>query len=375
MKFKAIVSKGKHGHMIDIIIVTYNAKNHLKRCVASIKRYTRNYRMTIVDNHSCDGTAEYLGSLRDVRLIRNGKNVGFSKAANIALQRTSGDYVVFVDDDARVVTRNWLPHLYRQIKGNPRIGIVGCKVILPNQRILCSDYFFYPAKDIRIGEIDQGQKNYVRECDALAGTCWLMRRQVFDQIGGFDESFFPDGFEDIDYCLRARLAGFKLIYDGKVTIVHDNLHRWGLPGKKSAGRLTFQKKWKKAIRRFPLSDSHPFDKDYYDGILLLNQKKFKSALHKFIKLERLDKRFSLPIYAALAYEGLGQDDRAVQSYRTAIKQFKKYASLNPLRILAYYRLSLLYRKMGLCSESISLAKAALRCCPADRFPWLQKYEL
>lgn len=351
--------------MTDIIIVTRNAQKNLIRCLASLKKYTSEYCLTIVDNDSRDGTRRYLRTLKGVRVIYGTRNLGFSRAAEIALAQTACEFVVFLDDDARV-TRDWLTRLYSQMR-NPRVGIVGCKIVTPDNRLACSDFFLPPARDTHIGEMDRGQKDYIRTCDALVGTCWLVRRSVFGNVGSFDRRFFPAGYEDIDYCLRARLAGYALVYNGEVKIVHDNLNRWSASGHYTRNLLKFNRKWRGALKRFPLADSHVLDSTFAQGLARYEDGHYRQALSAFGVMKRQDKRFSVPFYTGLAYEGLNLNARAVRSYKIAVAEFEAYSSINPLRILAYYRLSRILRKMGKYHQSLDWAKKMLRMC-AGGFP-------
>ena len=216
---------------IDIVIVTYNAKKTLKRCVKSIREHTGSlpYKLIIVDNNSTDGTSDFLNKCGDdIKIISNKKNLGFSGGANIAIKSTSNKYIAFVDDDAEV-TKDWLKKLYKKINESPDIGIVGCKIALP-KKIICSAETYLADGQcwaVGCGEKDKGQRDYVKDVDSVSGACWLMRRNIVKKIGLYDEQFFPCQFEDLDYCLRARQAGFRVMYNGKVSIIHHRFCRDG----------------------------------------------------------------------------------------------------------------------------------------------------
>lgn len=329
--------------MIDIIVVTYNAKDKLKRCLDSIEQYTRGieYLLTVVNNNSSDGTFPFLKQYQQkkkVRIMNNNKNLGFAGGANVALRNTVNKFIAFLDDDAEV-TEGWLEKLYKQIKGRPRIGIVGGKIVLPNNRIFAADYWAKPLYIVGVGEIDRGQRNYVKECDALIGTCWLMRRELVDEVGYFDERFFPSQHEDADYCLRTRLAGYKIIYDGKIKIIHHHIFRDGKQFRKN--RRKFLKKWKNVLDKFPLKDSHPVNKHMAYGYDDLKKSRYKEALAKLEKVESFDKRFSDPVFLCkgLAFEKL-------RNFEEAINEFKKMIDINPLHLEAHSALVLIYKKIG-----------------------------
>ena len=234
--------------MIDIIIVTYNAEKKLRRCLKSIEKNTRDidYCLTILDNASTDKTGVYLKKYSKtvdkklLRIIRSSKNLGFSGGANKAIKITKNKFIALIDDDAEV-TKGWLSGLYSKIIGQNSVGIVGPKLLTPDGRIAGAGMFIWDRiiLQIGLGEKDTGQRNYIRDVDCLAGPCWLIRREIFEKIGYFDERFFPSQYEDIDYCVRARLAGYRIIYDGTSSLTHHNLLR----GSTNINRKKFFKKW------------------------------------------------------------------------------------------------------------------------------------
>ncbi len=309
--------------MIDIIVITYNAKDKLKQCLGSIEKYTKGvkYLLTVVDNCSTDETCRFLKRYRQgkkICIINNKKNLGFSGGANIALKNTFNKFIAFLDDDAEV-SKGWLEELYEQIKKNPKIGLVGCKIVLPNNRIFAADYWAKPLYIAGVGELDKGQRDYIKECDILIGTCWLMRRAVIEKIGYFDETFFPSQHEDADYCLRARIAGYKLIYDGRVKIIHHNLFR---DGKRfEITRHRFMEKWQTFLEeKFPLSDCHPVNKHMACGYDYFKKKEYKKAIAEFEKVESFDKRFKAPVffYKGLALKALGKHGEVASELNRAI---------------------------------------------------------
>jgi len=327
--------------MIDIIIVTYNADDKLNKCLWSLARHTRglSYLVTIVNNNT-RAKFHIPASLKQKTVVINtGKNLGFSGGANFALRKTSNEFVVFLDDDAEV-TPGWLLGLYSSISSNPRIGIVGPKITDANGNIFSADYIVNPVyrKEFR-GELDKGQRNYVRACDALAGACWIMRRKLIDKIGYFDERFFPCQWEDIDYCMRVRLGGYKIIYNGNIEIIHRHLFRKGESGRYAANYNKYIKKWEHFLDRFPLSSSHSVDRYISSGIRFVENGKFKRALEEFDKADSLIRIVTVHYYRGLAFLGMNKINNALSS-------FKKYLEFNPRDYRAHSRLAFIYRQRG-----------------------------
>ncbi len=267
--------------MIPIIIITYNAKDALANCVQSVLNSDAGlpYRLIVVDNGSTDGTADWLKANSadgfEYRLM--GSNLGFPQAANVAGRAIKEDMLVFLDDDA-AVTPGWLKGLHNAFSYTPNVGIVGCKFVDLDQRIFSAETRCGPLRSLRRWEKDVGQGEYLKETDTLVGACWMMRRELFDTVGDFDEKFFPCQFEDTDYCLRTRLTGYKILYEGSVKLFHKNLLRAGGNKILKANSDYFYQKWHEKLKSFPLPDSHPADKQMSEAIQLIKEKNFAEAL-------------------------------------------------------------------------------------------------
>lgn len=360
--------------MFDIIIVTYNAKDRLRQCINSVRKFTKghDYQITVIDNGSRDGTRRFLRLQKDLNVIYNKSNLGLSKALNLAIKRTENDFIVRLDDDMRV-TKGWLMELYQQIKDNPKAGIVGCKVVLPNNRIFSADYWPRSLHAVVSGEIDRGQRDYIRECDVLNGACYLMRRELIQTVGYFYEGFFPCRAEDLDYCYRTRLAGYRIIYNGKVKAIHPLFARKRKEFMKNMQK--FLKRWGKAFQKFPLKDSHPVDRYMADGIDYLLKRRFSQALTEFKKAESFDKRFLNPlyIYMGIASEGIGQYHNAVKYFKNAIMHFEKVSSITYFRALPHFRLAFLYKNMGLVKVAQKEVRTALNYLHSYKPSWLKTH--
>jgi GT2 family glycosyltransferase/ADP-heptose:LPS heptosyltransferase/2-polyprenyl-3-methyl-5-hydroxy-6-metoxy-1,4-benzoquinol methylase/Tfp pilus assembly protein PilF len=215
--------------LVSIIIPVFNQLHYTKIAIESIKRYTHTpYEIIVVDNGSTDGTYEYLSSLGVIKVIRNPKNYGFPKAVNQGLSASSGEYVVILNNDV-IVTNAWLERLLEHIREDNSIGIIG-----PLSNYTSGFQILNGAEKsyMKNGEVDEeflqkfanelymqnkGQKVFVPR---IAGLCMLIKREVLNKIGGFDERFSPGNFEDDDYCLRATFAGFKIAIAKDVFIHH-----------------------------------------------------------------------------------------------------------------------------------------------------------
>jgi len=214
--------------LVSIIIPVFNQLNYTKLAIESIRKYTNvPYEIIVIDNGSTDRTYEYLLSLGDVKVIRNPQNYGFPKAVNQGLSASMGEYIVILNNDV-IVTNRWLERLLEHLYDNS-ISIIGpMSNYVSGFQVLDGAEKFY-SND---GKIDEealqkfADEIYIKNrgkrlvCPRVAGLCMLIKRDVINKIGGFDERFSPGNFEDDDYCLRATLAGFKIAVARDVFIHH-----------------------------------------------------------------------------------------------------------------------------------------------------------
>jgi len=191
---------------VSIIVVTFNALDFIKQCFASIKKYTDDYELIIVDNGSQANTVKWLKKQAGLITIFNSENRGFAAGNNQGIKIAKGKYVLLLNSDT-VVTKGWLPRLIKSIDENDRIGIVG-----PYANYSDGDQMF-PGFYSSINEMHAFAKGFNRkekETYHISGFCMLLKRKTLNKVGLFDESFKIANFEDVDYCIRARRAGFKL---------------------------------------------------------------------------------------------------------------------------------------------------------------------
>ena len=252
---------------LSVVIVNYNTKELLKKCVESVKSTFSEAEIIVVDNASTDKSEELIKAL-DVMHILLEENLGFSKANNIGLKEATGDAVLFLNPDT-VVKQNTLKRCLEFLEKNPYAGAVGCKVVLPDGKLdkACKRKFPTPFNSFctifkiskvfpRLGyNLSHLDDSGVYEVDCLVGAFMMCPVNLIKKINGFDEDFFMYG-EDIDLCLRIKKEGLKIWYLGDCEIVHVK----GASGKKS-------KKAKEA---------------FYDSMSIYYKKHFKKGLFTFV---------------------------------------------------------------------------------------------
>lgn len=198
----------------SIIILTYNNLNYNRICLESIKKYTTSgsYEIIIVDNNSSDGTREWLKEQTDIKLILNDENLGFPKGCNLGIDIAEKDNDILVLNNDTKVTPRWLDNLKICLYSDEKIGAAAS---ITNN---CSNYqaITVPYTDIE-NMIDFADKNNIsdpekwEEKSRLVAFCMLIKREVINKIGAFDERFTPGNFEDDDLCMRIIEAEYKLM--------------------------------------------------------------------------------------------------------------------------------------------------------------------
>jgi hypothetical protein len=224
---------------ISICMVSLDCWDVFKDCMESLRenRPSFSYEIIVVDNSSSDGTPENIKKyFPDVRLIRNDRNVGFTVAINQAIKISSGRYILLLNTDT-ILNRDTLFKLYQFMEENPQVGIVGPKVLNPDGTFQpqCKRGMPTPLASLfYISKLDRlwpqspivGQyllvnlpENESHQVASVSGCCLMARREVWQAIGPFDENIFGFG-EDIDWCVRARNAGWQVWYYPGSSIIH-----------------------------------------------------------------------------------------------------------------------------------------------------------
>jgi O-antigen biosynthesis protein len=224
---------------LSVIIVNYNVKEFLQNLIYSIHKAAGNltYEIIIVDNASTDGSVEFLcEKFPDVTLIANKENLGFSKANNMGLKLAKGKYLLLLNPDT-LVQENTFSEMIRFFETAPEAGLAGCKILNPDGtlQLACRRSFPGPwtsfCKVTGLSTLFPGSRIFARynltyldendtyEVDAVSGSFMMMKREVFEKVGGLDEQFFMYG-EDLDWCYRVQNAGHKVFYVHTTQIIH-----------------------------------------------------------------------------------------------------------------------------------------------------------
>lgn len=216
---------------VSIIILNWNGLEESVECLQSLKKITYpNYEVIVVDNGSEGNDVEVLHEKFGIyiHIIKNDKNCGFGGGSNIGmkyvLNNLSSDYILLLNNDT-VVDSDFLTEMVEVAESDRSIGIVGSKIYFcddPNRfQLVWIKMDMWKVRGTHVGarEMDRGQYDEIKEVDCAPGTCLLVKREVIDSIGLLDESYFYYQ-DDLDYCFRARTAGYRIVYAPKAKIWH-----------------------------------------------------------------------------------------------------------------------------------------------------------
>lgn len=212
-----------------LIVLAWNRWDLTGTCLETLRETDlEGAEVLVVDNGSTDETPRRLAELQAegaVRVLTLPRNVGFVRGNNAGIEAADpGSDVVLLNNDLVFTQRDWLARLRACAQEAPDVGIVGCRMVLPDGRLLHAGTYILPdtawGQQIGALEKDVGQYSRDRDVEGIVFACAYIRREVIAAIGGLALDF-ESYFEDTDYCLRAREAGFRTRLCGGVTLVHD----------------------------------------------------------------------------------------------------------------------------------------------------------
>lgn len=255
---------------IGVVVLAHGKPRYLDACLASLVRDSgARLEVVAVDNGSGAEVGRVLdGFERDaaaaghaVKRLRFDGNVGAIRGRNEALALVESDRVAFLDSDCLARTDGWLAKMSAWLGAHSGAGIVGAKLVYPWEphAIQCAG-----CDVTRSGRVvfrgrgeprDAAEYASQRDCPTLISACWLMRSRLFRELGPLDERFNPVQFEDVDYCYRARQAGWRVVYWPGVEMYHfEGMTTARTPGIEynsltARNAVKFKRKWREVIER------------------------------------------------------------------------------------------------------------------------------
>lgn len=208
---------------VTILTPNWNSGRQILEFIASIKalNYPRQLIETIIiDNNSQDGSPQQISQKFPwVKLIRLKENVGFPKAVNIGIKQSTGAYI-FIGNDDLVLSPDSIWQMVKKLEDRPEIGILGGKIFFKDKRrgLASSGNTFNFL--LGINKNDNRSPNQEKEPLWVDGCAMMIPRDVIKKVGLLDEGFSLIYFEDADFAIRTKAAGFKVVYDPKIIFYH-----------------------------------------------------------------------------------------------------------------------------------------------------------
>jgi GT2 family glycosyltransferase len=228
---------------LSIIILNYNAKDYVKKCIESVlSSDLKNIKneIIVIDNNSTDGSKDDLSKLQKklkFQLILNKDNSGFSKGNNIGAKKSQGKYILFLNPDT-FVSKNSLKEIYSFMEDNPEVGVSCPRLDLPDGTLTSASHRGFPTpwnalshfsglstlfptskyfSGYTKGWLLEDKKPH--EVDAISGGFFFVRRKAAEEVGWWDEDYFMYG-EDIDFCYMLKQKGWKVMFLPQISVLH-----------------------------------------------------------------------------------------------------------------------------------------------------------
>ena len=223
--------------MLSILIINWNTRDLVIKCVKSIfdRAGSLDFEIIVVDNHSQDGSIEALkksfGANPKIQILQADENLGFAKANNLAYKNSSGEFIMLLNPDTEI-TDDALQRLAKYLETHPEAGVVGPKLlnfdgtiqksvrrfpgIWPSLVIFLGLHRIFPPSKYLMSDFDYKREV---EVDQVMGAALITRRAIIEKTGFLDEGFWL-WYEEVDFCKRVKLAGYKVMFYPEAQVKH-----------------------------------------------------------------------------------------------------------------------------------------------------------
>ena len=215
--------------LVSIIIPVHNNFNYTYNCISSIldSEKSISFEIIISNDNSNDDTiflkTKYFKNNKNIYIYNNHKAYNFLLNCKRAAKRARGKYLLFLNNDTKV-HKEWLTYLLKLIENDEKVGMVGSKLIYPDGLLQEAGGIVWSNGEClnygRGSNSDYPEYNYVKEVDYISGTSIIIRKSLWEKIGGFDKRFIPAYYEDTDLAFELRKLGYKVMYQPLSVVEH-----------------------------------------------------------------------------------------------------------------------------------------------------------
>lgn len=255
--------------LVSVIIPNKDHKKDLKRCIDSIydKTTYQNYEVIIVENNSVEAeTFSYYEELKteheNLKVLEWKDRFNYSAINNFGASHAKGEYLLLLNNDVEVITEDWMEEMLGYCQRED-VGAVGCRLYYPNDKIQHAGiilgmgnaktaghiFYWHPRKQFSYA----GKVESTQDLSAVTAACMMTKHSLFDELGGLDETL-RIALNDVDYCLKLRAAGKKVVYDAFVEMYHYESVSRGSDVEEKANKKRyaqeskiFRNRWKKVL--------------------------------------------------------------------------------------------------------------------------------
>jgi len=218
--------KKENEPLVSIIIPVFNNFIYTYNCLKSILTFSGDkvrYEIIIANDCSNDLTQEIEKVVYNINVVTTQENSGFLINCNNAAEKARGKYILFLNNDTQV-QENWLFPLVELMESDETIGVVGSKLVYENKKLQEAGGIVWNDASAwnygRMSDSSLPEFNYVKEVDYVSGASIIIKKSIWNEIGGFDERFAPAYYEDTDLCFSIRELGYKVVYQPLSVVIH-----------------------------------------------------------------------------------------------------------------------------------------------------------
>lgn len=243
---------------VSVIVPVYKNFTDTLRCLYSIASDTSTrtkYEIIVADDCPIDPTEPHLAGASGLKILANEVNLGFVRNCNAAAKHAKGEFILFLNNDT-VVCPGWLDSLVEAARRDPRIAMVGSKLLNADGTIQeAGGIIFRDGWGYSYGRGDdprRAQYNYVRDVDVVTGACFLVRRNLFETVGSLPDEFAPAFYEEFDLAFSFAHHGYRVVYQPKSEVYHLGSQSYGAEtrdAQSGVNHAKFVKRWSERLVR------------------------------------------------------------------------------------------------------------------------------